>query len=106
TWRRPILTENGLVLGREASAARTNECLPVKAFLDILDGRTTWQNREFTEQHANQCWHCLDHFCRMIEVVGLIRSNRPWSDAEAAPYWKILNVEPEKRPVWKRMFGA
>jgi hypothetical protein len=105
-WRRTLLAENGLALGREAAAASGADCLPLKAFLDVLDGRTTWRNRELTEEHANRCWHCLDHFCRTVEVVWLSRSCRPLSDAEAAPYWKILGVGAEKRPAWKRLFGA
>jgi len=105
-WRRTLLAENGIALGREAAAAGANDCLPLKVFLDILDGRTTWRNREVTEEQANRCWHCLDHFARTIEVIWLTRSCRPLSDSEAAPYWKILGVESEKRPVWKRVFGA
>jgi len=106
-WRRTLLADNGLALGREAAAAAPGAgCLPIKAFLDILDGRTTWRNRELTEEHANRCWHCLDHFSRIVEVVWLSRSCRPLSDAEAAPYWKILGAGAEKQPAWKRLFWA
>jgi hypothetical protein len=101
-WRRTLLADNGLMLAREAAAAANGDCLPPKAFLDILDGRTTWRNRELMEQQVNRCWHCVDHFCRMVEVVGLLRECRPLSDAEAAPYWKLLDVEAE-RSFWKRL---
>ena len=106
TWSRTMLTDNGLTLGREAVAARGPECLPVKAFLDILDGRTTWRNREVMEQHVNTCWHCVDHYARMVEVVWLMRANRPLAAAEAAPYHRMLGVAEERHPVWKRIFGA
>ena len=55
-WRRTLLAENGLALGREAAKGEGKDCLPVKAFLDILDGRTTWRNRELMEQQVNSCW--------------------------------------------------
>jgi hypothetical protein len=103
-WRRTLLAENGLTLGREAAAMAGKDCLPVKAFLDILDGRTTWRNRELTEQQVNSCWHCVDHFCRMVEVIGLVRGCRPLSDAEAAPYWKLMGVDGQ-RSGWKRLFA-
>jgi hypothetical protein len=104
-WRRTLLVENGLELGREAARGRTEQCLEVKAFLDILDGRTTWRNRELTEQQVNACWHCLDQFCRMVEVVGLVRMCRLLSDTEALPYWKLLGVAPP-RTGWQRLLGA
>jgi hypothetical protein len=41
------------------------------------------------ERQVNRCWHCVD---------------RPLTDAEAAPYWKLLGVE-EKKAGWKRLFA-
>jgi hypothetical protein len=105
SWRKTLLVENGIALSREAAASAGPDCLPAKAFLDILDGRTTWRNRELVEEQVNRCWHCLDHFCRMVEVIGLLRMCRPLSDAEAAPYRKLLGVDGE-RPFWKRLTRA
>ncbi|HJZ95697.1 MAG TPA: hypothetical protein VKE70_04280, partial [Candidatus Solibacter sp.] len=59
-WRRTLLAENGLALSRAAGTAGTPDCLPAKAFLDILDGRTTWSGREQMERHVTACWHCID----------------------------------------------
>jgi hypothetical protein len=73
SWSRTILTDSGMALGREAAAAETKDCLPSKVFLDVLDGRTTWSGREEMERHASGCWHCIDHFCRMAEVIALFR---------------------------------
>jgi hypothetical protein len=102
SWRSTLLSENGLALGRAAAAARGNECLPVKMFLDILDGRTTWRGREELERHVTGCWHCIDHFCRMAEVVELLRGNQPLGDAEAEPYRRMLGLTPAKRSFWQR----
>src|SRR5882724_2216715 len=82
-WRRTLLAENGLALGREAAAGAGKDCLSAKAFLDILDGRTTWGNKEMIERQVNSCWHCVDHFCRMVEVIGLLRGCRPLTETEA-----------------------
>jgi hypothetical protein len=104
-WRLTLLSENGRPLGRAAAAA-TPQCLPPKAFLDLLDGRTTWPGREDLERHVRTCWHCIDHYCRLLEMAELSRHSRPLTDPEAEPFRKLFGVTAEKRPGWKRLFGA
>ena len=106
SWNRTMLADNGLALGRAAEAAKGAECLPPKPFLDMLDGRTTWLGRQQLEQHVTRCWHCIDHFCRLVEVVELLRDNQPLSDAEAAQFQDLLGVRRETRPAWKRWLGG
>jgi hypothetical protein len=101
-WRRTLLAENGRALGRAAAAGATGECPPAKVFLDVLDGRTTWRGRETLEQHVATCWHCIDHFARMAEVLELIRGVQPLTEAEAEPFHKLLGVEAGKKSFWKR----
>src|ERR1019366_2928073 len=36
SWRGTLLAENGPALGREAAAATGQDCLPTKAFLDVV----------------------------------------------------------------------
>jgi hypothetical protein len=106
TWRRTLLAENGVALGRATAASHTADCLPAKAFLDILDGRTTWVGREEMERHVIACWHCIDRFCRMLEVVEVMRGIQPLTDEEAAPWRKCLGLpEVKSRPGWKRLFS-
>src|ERR1035441_2818573 len=45
SWRCTLLAENGPALGREAAAGTGQDCLPTKAFLDVVDGRTTDRKR-------------------------------------------------------------
>jgi hypothetical protein len=105
-WRRTLLAENGAALGRAAAMAAGKDCLPVKSFLDILDGRTTWRGRELMEQHVTACWHCIDRFCRMVEVVELLRGIQPLTAEEAEAFRKLLGLETRKAPGWKRLFGG
>ena len=104
-WRPSLLADNGLALGRAAAAAIGKDCLHVKAFLDVLDGRTTWREREMMERHITGCWHCVDHFCRMVEVVHVLRGLQPLTETEAEPYRQLLGVRVEKPAAWKRLFG-
>ncbi|HUB81257.1 MAG TPA: hypothetical protein VMB03_20790 [Bryobacteraceae bacterium] len=102
SWNNRMLAESGRALGRAAASAATPSCLAPKTFLDMLDGRSTWRHREELEQHATSCWHCIDHFCRLVEVVELLRGNQPLSDAGAAPFWDLLAVSPPRQSAWKR----
>jgi hypothetical protein len=106
SWRRTLLVENGPALGREAAAGQGEDCLPTKAFLDVVDGRTTWRDREMMERHLRTCWHCVDHFCRMLEVVHLLRGSQPLSEAESEPFRTLLGVAAPKRAGWKRFIGG
>ncbi|HWB85460.1 MAG TPA: hypothetical protein VG675_15055 [Bryobacteraceae bacterium] len=101
-WRSTLLADNAASLRQSAGASHSKDCLPAKAFLDVLDGRTTWRGREEMEQHAIRCWYCVDHFCRIAEVVELLRGLHPLSEAEAAPLRSLLGVQVEKPPAWKR----
>ena len=105
SWRRTLLAENGPALGREAAAGTGQDCLPTKAFLDVVDGRTTWRGREMMERHLLNCWHCVDHFCRMLEVVHLLRASQPLSEADSAPFRALLGLAAPKRTGWKRFTG-
>ena len=106
SWRRTLLADNGPALGREAAAAVGEDCLPTKAFLDVVDGRTTWRDRDMMDRHLRTCWHCVDHFCRMLEVVNLLRGSQPLSEAESAPLLRSLGVAAPKRTGWKRFVGG
>ena len=105
-WRHSLLAENGVALGRAAAAGAGKDCLPAKSFLDMIDGRATWRVREEMERHITACWHCIDHFCRMAEVIGLLRGIEPLSEAEAEPFLRPLGIRGEKRARWKRWLGG
>jgi hypothetical protein len=104
-WRRAVLTDNGASLSLAAKAAQTGECPGAKTFLDVLDGRTSWRGREEMEQHVGKCWHCIDHFCRMAEVIHVLRGVQPLGDAEAEPFHRLLGIAAEDRGLWKRLLA-
>ena len=91
-WRRSLLADHGRHLGLAAANSQTPDCVPAKAFLDVLDGRTTWAGREALERHATGCWHCIDHFCRLAEVLELLRGLQPLPESEAEPLRRLLGV--------------
>jgi hypothetical protein len=105
SWSRTMLADSGLALGREAATAHTKDCPSSRVFLDVLDGRATWQGREEMERHVASCWHCIDHFCRMAEVIELLRGVQPLTAEESAPFLRLLRIE-EKRKGWRAIFGG
>jgi hypothetical protein len=106
SWSRTMLADSGRALGSAAFARKGEECLPVKAFLDILDGRTTWLGRDQLDRHVTGCWHCIDHYCRLVEVVEVLRGSQPLSEAEAAPLLTLLGVRTDAPPAWKRWLAG
>ena len=105
SWRRSLLADNGPELGRAAASSATADCLTVGTFFDATDGRITWQNRDAMEAHVAKCLHCVDHFCRLLEVIDLLRVPQPLSPQEAARYRELLGLEEPKSGLWKRMFA-
>jgi hypothetical protein len=105
-WNADLLAKNGFALGREAASAGGKDCLPAKTFLDVIDGRATWRGREEMERHILGCWHCIDHFCRLHEVVELLRGIQPLTEEEAAPFDRLSGIVAEKRAGWRRLFGG
>ena len=105
-WSRSLLPDNGPALRRASAGVKTSECLQAKAFFDVIDGRTTWYGREEMERHVKSCWYCLDHYCRLLEVVDVLRASKPLADSELERYRHLLGIELEKRPFWKRLAGA
>lgn len=104
-WRRGIVAENGLVLGRLAVAAKTDKCLAGKAFLETLDGRITWARKKDYETHMAQCWFCVDHFCRIREADFALRTLKPLAGEEEQRLRDVLGLPAEKKGLLKRMFG-
>ena len=105
-WNSRLLAENGRALGKAACAAAGKDCLPAKAFLDVLDGRATWRGREQMELHVRGCFNCIDYFCRLVEAVELLRRHRPLTGEQAAPLDRLLGIAEEKPGGWRRWFGG
>lgn len=101
-WSRPIPAEYGRWLGRQAARAATPDCLPPKAFLDLIDGRMTWKRKHDYEHHLSVCWHCVDHFCRLREADHVTQVIHPLSEEAARPLEATLGLTPARQSFWQR----
>jgi len=102
SWRSSLLTDNGAELGRQAAEQHGKDCPPAKVFFDVIDGRATWLGREEMERHVRNCWYCVDHYCRLLEVVDVLRAAQPLGEAEILKYQLRLGIQPAKRSFWRR----
>ncbi len=93
---------------RQAWASRSEGCAPVRQFIRIQDGQTTWYEKEPTEHHIVQCLSCLEAWTALREV-GLFRreaSGLPAPEVEALlSGLKIPAPAPRRKPWFRRAFG-
>lgn len=103
SWTRTILRDHGAALGAAARAAAPAEPVPFRHYLDIIDGRMTWQNRAEVERALLAHWYEIDQFCRVREADAAYSETAPLTDAEAAPYFELLKVAPPKPSLFRRL---
>jgi len=100
-WSSTLLADNGRALGQAAGALAGGDCPAAKVFFDVIDGRMTWRGREEMERHVKNCWYCIDHYCRLLEVTDVLRGAKPLPEAEAAEYRGRLGIAAPKRGFWR-----
>ena len=105
-WSADQLVQNRYLLALAVRSRATKDCAEARVFLHLLDGQLTWRDRTELERHLEQCWHCVDALCRLREAARLGRVSRPFTEAEAQPYFRALGLSPEPAPRWKRWLGA
>ena len=104
-WSITILRENGAHLGRQARAAAPAETVPFHDYIEIIDGRMTWQSRTPIERALADSWHEIDHLCRVREADAAKSETKPLTDDQSRPILAGLGVTPPKPPFLKRLFG-
>jgi hypothetical protein len=73
-------------LMEQAEQRRTDGCLPLKTFNNIVNGQITWRERDVAEQHVAACFYCLDRFSTFQEVIRMLK------DRETAPEAEIERI--------------
>ena len=99
SWTRTMLRDHGKALGAAARAAKPAEPIRFRHYLDIIDGRMTWQNRVAVDRALLEHWYEIDQFCRVREADAAITETKPFADDDpsAQPYFDLLGVRPSKK---------
>ncbi|MCC6539789.1 MAG: hypothetical protein IT162_19735 [Bryobacterales bacterium] len=110
SWSLTMLRDHGPVLGAVARAAKPAEVIPFRVYLDVIDGRATWQTRAEVDRAMLQHWYEVDQFCRVREADAAVTETRPYTEEDdagaARPYYELLGVTPPRPPrgLFKRLF--
>ncbi|MGH9523077.1 MAG: hypothetical protein ACRD3E_11165, partial [Terriglobales bacterium] len=71
---------------------RTEACLPLKTFNNIVNGQISWRERDVAEKHVSSCFYCLDRFTTFQEVVRMLKDRQPASGAEVERFAAQLDL--------------
>jgi AcrR family transcriptional regulator len=70
------------VLMEEAERTRSDKCLPLKTFNNLINGQISWRERELAEQHITDCPNCLDRYTGFQEMIRLRKDVIPLPDPQ------------------------
>jgi hypothetical protein len=84
------------VLMEEAEKTRSDQCVALKTFNNIINGQISWRERELAEEHIRDCFNCLDRFTAFQEMIRLRQDAQPLPEAEVEPLLGQLNLPPAK----------
>jgi hypothetical protein len=94
-----------LTLLEAAARTHSDECLPWKTFNNLVNGQTSWRERELAEAHIKDCLSCLDRFTSFQEMVRLRKDAQPAAEAEVGSVLAALGLpEAGSRSLLGRLF--
>lgn len=94
------------VLMEEAEKTRSEQCVALKTFNNIINGQITWRERELAEEHVRDCFNCLDRFTAFQEMIRLRKDTKALDGGEVEPILAKLRLPPGKgKGVLARLFG-
>ena len=102
-WSAGILERHGLALGAEMETQVVAEPVEFRHFLDVFDGRVTWQRKTALERQLEAHWPEVHKACRIREADEALAAKIPAFDGE--PYLKVVNVSRPKPALWKSVFA-
>ncbi|MCX6623157.1 MAG: zf-HC2 domain-containing protein, partial [Acidobacteria bacterium] len=73
---------------------------------DYMDGRVTWQRRDEVDRHLNECWRCVDLFCRVREADFLMHRRRPLDTEEVDRFLRVLGIEQPRTTFWQKVLSV
>ena len=102
-----VLAVSARVLMEMAEQSKTDQCVSLKTFNDLVNGQITWRDRELAEQHLSNCFYCIDRFTTFQEMVRL-RKDVPQLTAGQveAILAQLPNVAPKSGGVLSWLFAG
>jgi len=88
-----------------AEKARTEDCLPLKTFNNLVNGQLTWRERELAEEHIRPCLFCLDRYAAFQEMIRYLRDVQPLPDEQVRRLLSALGLRPPPKGILGRIFS-
>jgi len=89
-----------------AEKSKTESCLPLKTFNNIVNGQVSWRERDVAEKHVASCFYCLDRFTTFQEIVKEMKDRKPASEEETEKIVGKLDLPPKRKAgLLAKMFG-
>lgn len=100
------LVMSARALMQQAELRRTEECLPLKTFNNLINGQVTWRERDVAEKHVAECFYCLDRFSTFQEIVRMMKDRQPAAETEVERILAQLELPSKsKAGLLAKMFG-
>ncbi len=98
----PAASPDALVISARAlmeaaEKSKTEACLPLKTFNNIINGQITWRERDAAEKHVAGCFYCLDRFVTFQEVVRMIKDQQHAPESEVQAITTKLELPVKKK---------
>ena len=93
------------VLMEEAERTRSEKCLPLKTFNNLINGQISWRERELAEQHIADCLNCLDRYTAFQEMIRLRKDTTPLPEAEVEAMLDRLGFKKKPKGVLAKLLA-
>lgn len=94
------------VLIEAAEKTRSDECLSLKTFNNLVNGQISWRERELAEEHMIRCPYCIDHFTSYNEMIRYRKDAEPLAEVEIEKIVSTLGVsEAKPRGMLAKLFA-
>jgi hypothetical protein len=84
------------VLIEEAERTKSDKCLSLKTFNNLINGQLSWRERELAEEHIRECLNCIDRFTGFNEMIRLRKDAQPLPEGEVEPILEALALAKTK----------
>ncbi len=107
----PNASPDALVLSARAlmeaaEQAKSEACLPLKTFNNIVNGQISWRERDVAEKHIAGCFYCLDRFTTFQEIIREMKDRKAASGAEIERIVEKLDLPVKRKTgLLARMLG-
>jgi hypothetical protein len=107
----PAMTPDAFIasaraLMEAAEKTKSDSCLPLKTFNNIVNGQISWRERELAEQHIRDCFYCIDRFTGFQEMIRLRKDAKPLAEGEVESVLAKMGIEKaQKKGLLGRLFA-